>query len=119
MNEEIRNRTEQMSLQAIEENVALDDFGNAWSKRDHKAVLIFLYGRQFFDGETPEKRRNTIRDILTSATATNRIRKIAEKDGDVDLLLEEKHGEQLVEEAGQHVAPPVEGVPMRTTSMNP
>ena len=114
LNEETRNRTEQMSLQAIEEKVALDDFGNAWPNRDHKAVLIFLYGRQFYDDETPEKRRNTIGAILKSATATNRILRIAAKDGDKNLLLEEDHGEKQ-----QHVAPPVEGMPMRTTSENP
>jgi hypothetical protein len=118
LNEETRDRTEQMTLEAIEVKVALEDFGNMWLNRDHKAVLIFLYGRKFYDDQAPEKRRNTIRDILTCATATDRMLKIAAKDGDSDLLLEEEHGEQPVEE-GQHVAPPVEGMPMRTTIKNP
>jgi hypothetical protein len=107
-----------MTLEAIEEKVALEDFGTKWLNEDHKAVLIFLYGRKFYDDQTPQKRRNTIRDILTCSTATNLILKIAAKDGDTNLLLEEEHGEQPVEE-GQHVAPPVEGMPMRTTSKNP
>lgn len=118
LNEETRDRTEQMTLEAIEERVAVEGFGNKWPNRDHKAVLIFLYGRKFYYDQALQKRSNTIRDILNSATATNRILKIAAKDGDSDLLLEEEHGEQLVEE-GQHVAPPVEGMPMRTTSKNP
>lgn len=57
-----------MTLEYTELAVAMDGFGDAW--QDHQAVLLFLYGRKFYRDSTDQKRKDKIRNIVTSAAAT-------------------------------------------------
>jgi hypothetical protein len=47
LSEETRDRTEQMTLEAIEEKVALEGFGDKWPDRDHKRYLSFFTAVSF------------------------------------------------------------------------